>query len=169
MLDLLRGPEQTVCRDETPSRRLCSLHSTEAGEATPVDGTAGRLPLLLVEKDAAMRAMLCRMLSSHYQVEAVNDARAARQAVKYRSARLVVIDLYQPGTDDLALIQSLRAEAAAALLPIVMLTTSADRDLLLRCLAVGATNFLLKPFVENDLLTCLQLELELRAPANRAA
>ena len=120
--------------------------------------------LLLVEKDAAMGAVLTRMLAPHYRVEAVGDALAACQSAKGHPPDVAVVDLCVPGTDNLTLIQSLRAETRTALLPIIMLTASTNRELLLRCLTAGASNFLLKPFNTSELLTCVRLELELRGP-----
>ncbi len=55
------------------------------------------------------------------------------------------------------------AAGATAHLPIVILTASMHKELLLRCLAAGASNFLLKPFNTAELLMCARVELQLRA------
>ena len=116
-----------------------------------------------------MCAMLTKMLSGHYRVVAVSDAMAACQITKSHPPDLVVIDLYHPGTDNLTLIRSLRADPRTEMLPIVIMTASVHRELLLRCLTAGASNFLLKPFRITELLTCVGLDLELRGtPASRA-
>ncbi len=129
----------------------------------PSHSYARELPrVLLVEKDPAMCIMLTKMLSTHYRVKAVSDSQAARQAVKFQPPDLVILDLYLPGTDDLALIRSLRADPQTTLVSIITLTASVHRELLLRCLTAGASNFLLKPFRMAELLTCVRLDLELR-------
>ena len=113
---------------------------------------------------AAMSAALTRMLATHYRVEAVADSLAACHAAQDHPPDAAVVDLCVPGTDHLALIRSLRAETRTALLPIIMLTASTHRELLLRCLTAGASNFLRKPFNTSELLTCVRLELERRGP-----
>ena len=110
-----------------------------------------------------MRALLTRVLSAEYQVEAAEDALEAYQAAKLRPPALIVIDLYFPGTDNLTLIRATRADVRMAHLPIIILTVSTHKELLLRCLADGASNFLLKPFNNTELLTCARVELQLRA------
>lgn len=146
-------------------QRLCSLHAPGSEMDEPAPSLSRERPgLLLVEKDTAMCAMLTEMLSPHYQVEAVSDGLTACHAAKSHPPDLVIIDLYVPGTDNLTLIHSLRADPRTTMLPIVMLTASVNRELLLRCLTAGASNFLLKPFRMADLLTCVRLDLELRGP-----
>ena len=124
---------------------------------------AGEPPnLLLVERDAAMRLVLGKVLSTHYRVEAFGDGSEAYEASKLRAPAVVIIDLSLPGTDHLSLIQNLRGEARTAHLPIIMLATGLHRDLLLRCLAAGATHFLLKPFGVTELLTRANEDIPLR-------
>ena len=118
--------------------------------------------LLLIEMDPTMCTMLTDMLAGHLQIEAVRDGLTACQAAKQNPPNLVIIDLYMPGTDNLTLIRTLRADALTAMIPIIMLTTHTYRELLLRCLTAGASNFLLKPFNMAELLTCVQVEMELR-------
>ena len=83
---------------------------------------------------------------------------------RHQPPDLVVIDLGVPGTDNLTLIRALRADPRTALRPVILLSASTHRELLLRCLTAGASNFLLKPFNSAELLTCVRLELELRGP-----
>ena len=109
-----------------------------------------------------MRVMLSLMLSSHYQVEVVGDGLEACQAARRQPPALLIIDLSVPGTDNLTLIRAMRADPRTALMPIIILTASTHKELLLRCLADGASNFLLKPFNTAELLMCAQVELQLR-------
>ncbi len=128
----------------------------------PGSSSPARTPrLLLVENDTAICALLTEALSARYHVAAVSDGLAAWQAAQHLPLDLVIVGLYIRGTDSLILIQSLRADSRTAMLPIIVLTSSVDRDLMLRCLNAGASNFLLKPFGITELLACVQLELEL--------
>ena len=137
-----------------PGPVACS-HSVPA----PVDPPR----LLLVERDAAMRIMLTKILAEHYCIQAVADGLEACQAARFQPPALIVADLYVPGTDNLTFIRAMQADPRTAGRPIVVLAASTHKDLLLRCLAAGASNFLLKPFNTEEMLMCLRVELQLRA------
>ncbi len=151
-----------LARPASPVRR----HPRCMNILDPADGLppADRPRVLLVEGDVAMCTMLIELLGASYQVEAVSDERAAWQTAQQDPPDLILVGLYTRGLGCLFLIKSLRANAATAMLPIVVLTASVDRELMLRCLEAGASNFLLKPFGMSDLLACVELELELHAP-----
>ena len=146
-------------------RRICALHALGSVRDLSVASPSSDLPrLLLVERDETMRAILPKTLSTHYRVEAASDGLEACRAAKLRPPASLLIDLSIPGTDNLTLIRAMRADALTARIPIIILTASLHKELLLRCLAAGATNFLLKPFNTAELLMCIQVELDLRGP-----
>ena len=115
--------------------------------------------LLLVEDDLEICALLAEALSIPYEVEAVGDGLAGWYAAQRRPPALVIIGLSVSRTDLLVLTRALRANPRTATMPIILLTGSADRELLLSCLAAGADHFLLKPFAVDELLECARLEL----------
>jgi putative two-component system response regulator len=51
-----------------------------------------------------------------------------------------------PPPDGFSILESLRAQAEQAFLPVVVLTADTNEETKLRALASGATDFLLKPF-----------------------
>lgn len=59
---------------------------------------------------------------------------------------VVLVDNVMPEMDGIALTEKLRAEPAYQLVPIVMVTSDVDRDLRLRAIHAGATEFINKPF-----------------------
>ena len=148
-------------------RRLCSLHALcPVTDLPELPASSERRRVLVVESDPALRKLLIEGLSRHYEVEAASDGLAAWHSAQYFPPDLVIIDLYAPGTDSLILTRCLRAGVRMAALPIILLTASVDRALMLRCLTAGASNFLLKPFGMVELLAFVRVELDLHgAPA----
>ncbi len=114
----------------------------------------------MVENDTTICALLTEALSARYHVEAVGGGLAAWHAAQHLPPDLVIVGLYVREIDSLVLIQSLRTDPRTTLFPIIVLTSSVDRDPMLRCFTAGANHFLLKPFGITDLLACVQLELE---------
>ena len=156
MLQLQTASRHAECHDDARRPQLRPVMEVP-GASSP----AGTPRVLLVENDTTICALLTEALSACYDVEAVGDGLAAWHAAQHLPPDLVIVGLYVRETDSLVLIQSLRADPRTALLPIIVLTSSADRDLMLRCLTAGANHFLLKPFGITELLACVQLELEL--------
>ena len=142
--------------------------------STPVDRTpdasvaaspAYRPRLLLIERDEAVQFSLTKALTAYHKVQIVPDSLAAVFAAQREPPDLVIIDLYLPGTDNLSLIRSMRADARTTSIPIIVLSTPTNREILLLCLSAGASNFLLKPFNVAELLMCVRVELHLRTPS----
>ena len=125
------------------------------GEARPP-----RKPrLLLAEDDLSTRRFLQELLEPQYAVEAAADGELAWAAARREVPALVLTDLQMPNLDGPGLIRRLRAHAGTAQLPIILLTACHEKEMLLRGLAAGADDFLLKPFSCAELLACLEFEL----------
>ena len=65
---------------------------------------------------------------------------------------LVVLDLMLPGMDGLQVCQALRASAATAGIPIIMLTARGEESDRIRGLELGADDYVTKPFSPKELV-----------------
>jgi CheY-like chemotaxis protein len=73
---------------------------------------------------------------------------------------IVITDLVMPEMDGVTLCENIRKEALLEDLPIIFLTSMADQRHLLRVFQAGATDYLVKPFFQEELLARLQVHLE---------
>jgi DNA-binding response OmpR family regulator len=64
----------------------------------------------------------------------------------------IVLDLMLPGMDGLEVCRALRADAATAEVPIIMLTARAEEKDRIRGLDLGADDYVAKPFSPNELV-----------------
>ena len=64
---------------------------------------------------------------------------------------MIVTDLNMPKMDGLTMIRELRKQPAQAGVPIIFLTTESDADMKAQAKAAGATGWLVKPFVPEQL------------------
>ncbi len=100
---------------------------------------------------------VCKMVESAlrlkgYAVVTAADGMEALEALERDQFNLVMLDINMPRLDGLSLLKIVRARPEWADLPILMLTTEgqeADRD---RALALGATDYMIKPFKPVQLL-----------------
>jgi signal transduction histidine kinase len=139
------------------------------------EGAAGQEPqegarsLLLVEDDAEMRRFLTSILRGHYHVvEAADGAQGLLLAQSERPA-LIVSDVMMPVMSGLEMLQRLRGAPETADIPVILLTARQEVEARVSGLAVGANDYLGKPFSSRELLARIDVQLRLRDAAVRAA
>lgn len=106
------------------------------------------LPLaLLVEDDPVWRSLIARMLSRTCTVRACEDGWAALERLsRGLMPDLVLTDLEMPRLDGLELLEQLKISGAFRHIPVIVLTGHERYDLIQRCYAAGAFDYLVKPF-----------------------
>ncbi len=110
-------------------------------------------PILLVEDEPIVRAMLAGMLrSSGLEVIEAADGHEALEAVAREHPALVVLDLGLPGLDGFEVCAGMRAMPCAAETPVLVLTGREDMAAISRAFEVGANDFAVKS-IAPSLLT----------------
>ena len=110
----------------------------------------------------------------HQQTDALTahgldtDAERARELAVDGDHDLVVLDLLMPGVSGLGVLRaSMRAHPDR---PVMILSATADVDAKVRCLELGATDYMTKPFAVAELVARVWAHLRsARAPATTAA
>jgi DNA-binding response OmpR family regulator len=109
--------------------------------------------ILIVEDDPDIAELVARYLErAGFQTERAANGREALQTVAARLPDLLVLDLMLPHVDGIEICRSLRANAATASLPIIMLTARADESERIVGLELGADDYLAKPFSPGELV-----------------
>ncbi|MEO6829236.1 MAG: response regulator transcription factor [Acidobacteriaceae bacterium] len=105
--------------------------------------------VLIAEDDRALGTLLMRTFQElGYTVAWVQDGEAAVAAWHQAQYGLLVLDLNLPKLDGTEVLRTIRAESDAAVL---VLTARNSLDERLRCLELGADDFLAKPFSLREL------------------
>jgi len=120
---------------------LDSLEKRIADAAPPDVGS-----VLLVDDDPVMRTLVqVACAQAHLGVTATADAAAFRAALQAMSPSVIVIDIEVGEVNGLDLVRELRATAATARTPVLVLSGRADDATRTAALAAGATDYLMKP------------------------
>jgi putative two-component system response regulator len=90
------------------------------------------------------------------------DPEEALQLCRVQQFDLVLVDYVMPKMDGLQFITALREYENYRTVPIIMITSSGDRDLRRQAIGIGATDFLTKPFDWVELQARTRNLLELR-------
>ena len=130
----------------------------------PNAGAFAKMKILAIDDEPANVALLEAMLleGGYTRVKTVTDSRLAFDACLSFEPDLVLLDLMMPHVDGFTILESIRAAAAEAFLPVIVLTADANETTKIRALRAGATDFLLKPFDQLEVLLRMNNLLETR-------
>ena len=65
---------------------------------------------------------------------------------------LILLDVNMPNLDGLETLKAIKANPATAGIPVMMVTSEGEREQLIQAIQSGATQYLTKPFTEDDLI-----------------
>jgi DNA-binding response OmpR family regulator len=124
--------------------------------------TNTRHRILVVEDDPTLRLVLRDNLHSEgYEVDVAADGAYAVSRARAATPDLVVLDLALPDHDGFELLPILRSLGQ---IPIIVLTARAERDDKLKGLALGADDYITKPFDPDELLARIRAVLRRARP-----
>ncbi|MEW2330116.1 ATP-binding protein [Micromonospora chersina] len=130
---------------------------------TPVPAASGDAVgarILVVDDNADMRSYLMRILSDQgWHVRAVGDGRQALEAIRREAPDLVLTDVMMPHVDGFELVRRLRRDPATGTLPVLVLSARAGAEASVEGLALGADDYVVKPFTAAELIARIRAAL----------
>ncbi|MGC8628213.1 MAG: response regulator [Acidimicrobiales bacterium] len=115
---------------------------------------------LVVDDSRAMRTILSRILAkagADEVLQASNGREAVQVLAEGGVPDVALVDWNMPEMNGLELVSTVRREPAWRRMAIVMVTTENEQSQVVRALAAGAHEYLIKPFDEAALLEKLAL------------
>ncbi|MGO4331922.1 chemotaxis response regulator CheY [Cupriavidus sp. 2TAF22] len=111
------------------------------------------MKILVVDDFPTMRRIIRNLLKElgFANVEEAEDGAAGLEKVKDGSFQFVVSDWNMPNMDGLSMLQAIRAEAALAKLPVLMVTAEAKKENIIAAAQAGANGYVVKPFTAATL------------------
>ncbi len=119
--------------------------------------------MLLVDDSATMRTIQKRCLNKlgiNDVIEA-EDGRGALKLLEANSVDLVITDWNMPVMDGLTLLKEIRGKGIT--IPVIMVTTEAERSRVIEAISCGVSDYLVKPFTPDGLKGKLEKWLTLPA------
>jgi two-component system phosphate regulon response regulator OmpR len=131
------------------------------------DPEEARRHILVVDDDARLRRLLQRYLTEHgHRVSTAADVPEAKAALKNFAFDLMILDVMMPGQDGVSFTAELRERMD---LPVLLLTARGEIEDRVNGLAVGADDYLVKPFDPRELLLRIATILRRATPATPAS
>lgn len=118
--------------------------------------------ILVVEDDPYFRQLIKSYLpEDYYYILEATDGTEARNMLFYitkeeRESRrllgLIILDIMMPGMDGYRLCKAVKSRQEYQDIPVIMCTTKNTRDDVVKAVAIGADDYLIKPFSRETLL-----------------
>jgi DNA-binding response OmpR family regulator len=145
-------PVTGLSRTDPPRAELSRTDPPRAvrPRGTAPTGAGRPVRLLVVEDDRVIAgAVVQRLSSTGYQVDAVHDGTAAIEAAAAHRYGAVILDRMLPGTDGLEVCRRIQERDPVPVLMLTALDAEADR---ITGLGAGADDYLTKPFSPRELV-----------------
>ena len=109
--------------------------------------------VLIADDDPLLRSLLEHKFSAAgFRVSVAGDGEAALSAIAQSRPDLVILDAMMPVMDGFETLRRLREDPELAPLPVIMLTALKQENAVLNALDLGASDYLSKPFIPDELL-----------------
>ena len=119
--------------------------------------TACDVEILVVEDSPTQAVQLEYILSSHhFNVASVRNGNEAVTWLSRHRPALVISDIMMPEMDGFELCRHINGHESLRNIPVILLTLLSDAGDVLRGLECGAHSFIVKPYREEHLLSCIQ-------------
>jgi FixJ family two-component response regulator len=120
------------------------------------------MPIAIVDDDVSVRKALARVLSAHsFETEIFGSAREFISSPRLRNFECLILDQHMPGVTGLDLQNHLHRMGIA--IPTIIITAYNEIGLREKCIAAGASSFLVKPIDSEiliDAINCASIQLK---------
>ncbi len=108
---------------------------------------------LVVDDFSTMRRIVRNLLKElgYANVDEAEDGAMALSKLKNESFDFVISDWNMPNMDGLEMLKQIRADAAIAKLPVLMVTAEAKKENIIAAAQAGANGYVVKPFTAATL------------------
>jgi class 3 adenylate cyclase len=128
-----------------------TLQSVVATGAQPAGTSADAMDaagaILVVDDNAANREMLARRLERDgHRVKLADGGHAALELLRSQPVNLVLLDVMMPQIDGYEVLRQLKSDPVLRDIPVLMISAVDEIDSVVRCIELGAEDYLPKPF-----------------------
>ena len=141
--------------DTTQPEIICLEADLVQDEQWAWHSDLGASSILLIEDEPQIAEAIMAGLSQHL-VTAAPTGEDGLTAIRRGSFDVVLLDLRLPGMDGLDVLRTLKADAAVAHIPVVVLTAHGEIQEKVHAFDLGAHDFITKPFIISELRARIQ-------------
>jgi two-component system, sensor histidine kinase and response regulator len=120
--------------------------------------------ILVIEDDAAIRATLIDILELNgFGVIQAGNGRDGLALAMSERPDVIVTDVSMPGVSGFDVIRTMHADERTRSIPIIIISASVEPEKMRQGMDLGAEDFIVKPFTEDQVLHSIRARLEKKA------
>ena len=113
--------------------------------------------VLIVDDSPSVRRVVGNMLKQNqWEVQMARDGVEALEMISYETPAAVLLDIEMPRMDGYELIATIRSQEQYRTLPLIVLTSRAASKHQQRAVQLGANDYVVKPYQDEELLNKLK-------------
>lgn len=117
--------------------------------------------ILLIEDDEIIRENTAEILElANYEVITAEDGKKGVQKAKENAPDLIICDIMMPELDGYGVLYLLGKDPKTSTIPFIFLTAKSEKSDRRKGMALGADDYLTKPFEEMDLMNAIEGRLK---------
>lgn len=116
--------------------------------------------VLAVDDVAVILSRITDALGERYNVVTMNSGVRALKYLNENKPDLILLDIRMPDMNGFDILRKLQDRSDRRDIPVIMLTGMEDRNFVMEGFKLGICDYVLKPFVQKDLLERVQRALE---------
>jgi adenylate cyclase len=147
--------------EEASSTLIDEVVRTMNSSENHIDLNGQEASLLVVDDKESNRDLLSRRLDRQgFHVEVAENGRQALNMVRTRHYDLVLLDIIMPEMNGYQVLAEMKADRYLRHLPVIMISALDEIDSVVRCIEMGAEDYLQKPFNQVILKAKISASLE---------
>lgn len=123
-----------------------SLKSKQRDPARSRDGVRGASVLVIDDLDVNRDMLAARLMRAGYETRTAGGADEAWKIIRETPFDLILLDLHMPGVNGFEFLQAIKQDIVYRKVPVIVLTADDESASMERALALGAADYMLKPF-----------------------
>jgi DNA-binding response OmpR family regulator len=124
--------------------------------------------ILVVDDDAQVRRLLTRALNGEgHAVMTVSDGTKGIRYFSMMEPDVLILDLAMPGTDGFKVLRAIREDVRRTNTSVIVLSGQSSDAHIVRSYELGATHYICKPFVTEEIVEGVAQALSLRSNQSR--
>jgi two-component system, NtrC family, sensor kinase len=102
------------------------------------------------------------LIHEGFQVAVAIDGESALEQIRYHVPELILLDVMMPGIDGFETCRRLKEDLATAEIPVIFMTALSDVENKISGLALGAVDYIAKPFQHEEVIARVRVHLKLQ-------
>lgn len=116
--------------------------------------------IVAVDDSGIILKMLTKVLGEKYDLHAFSGGKRALQFLKDRTPDLIILDIDMPEINGYEMLKMIKEREHLQNIPVIFLTSNSDKSHVIKAVAGGAKDYVVKPIDEEILLEKVHMALE---------